>query len=667
MVRASDKQIFAYRPKGKYQKKSEDFVKSQIKKARAMGQGIRELSEQLKESQGPEKDGIEQMLDLFLGKVNLYLPDDKMYVGFEARSAKPPDVIFRIMGMLSTPAMIQYIAPDGSAKDRERQDKIEAHLNNLDPWFFRRDKQSYSQQALFWQCVAGKSYIQQTYEPYYWDKEERKRRDGESDSDLNARWKGYKGYMGPPFMRESLDPRIVFPIWTNRGPEGYVKSYRVQRFELMDAMAKVGKFVHFDRHGDVDDVVPLKKRAGLELPENSDLSPMDAVEYHEYIDDAMIYYQVGDKVVHAYDHGGSVCIAPAHGLQTGLREPDLMSVGLLWAVRNEIPQFDFLRTLWMQKAYLEIFPQLFAQLGEQDTPMSDESGNPEQWNIEPGTIKQIRGQLINALQHSASGVDFRAAIEMLSEDIDLATIPNLARGIAGAQQPGFSINQLTQSMRTNWKPLIESRELQRAYLDEQYLWAVKDTVSEPVSIFGEVANEETGHRSGTYMTLDPDDIDPYFRISVTLKPELPVDRQGMAMTGAALQERGHITWEEEVRDYQDGTNPESKRKKIMKDQMIRAWLPKATEDGMALGRVKLTNDIIEARGLNQLNQIGNLDIQALKQARQQQMTPEMAAAAAAGGGGAPQPGTASLGEGMGIPPTAGANPANPSPGPRIQG
>jgi len=131
------------------------------------------------------------------------------------------------------------------------------------------------------------------------------------------------------------------------------------------------------------------------------------------------------------------------------------------------------------------------------------------------------------------------------------------------------------------------------------------------------------------------------------------------MTGAALVERGHITEEEYTREFLDKANPVQRREQIERDKMRRALLPKILEDAMALGRVKLTNEIIAARGLDRWNEIGNLDVQALREARASTAPQE------AGEGAAPQgDGTAGLGEGNGISPTVGANQARPQPGPR---
>lgn len=658
-------------PSNRYERPSDEYIIGKVKIARELAMGLRQITDQAEQAHQLSQDTIEHMIQLFRGKVNLNLPEDKMYVGFTARTSKPSDIIFRVMGMLTAPMNIQYVASMSSTEKREASDAIEGFLNNLDPWFVRRYRRRYSDEALFWQLLVGKSYIQQTFLPYYWNNEERSRKDGESDDQYNDRVDGYKAYMGPPWFRESLDPRTVFPIDTPMGPEAWVKSYTVQRYEMIESFDRVGKRLVFDRNGGIDDIIDLKKRRGLQLPKYEGDALTSSVEYYEYIDERFVYYLVEGKVIHAYDHEGTLCISPAYGLQTGFKEADLMAVGLLWSVRNEIPQFDFLRTLWMQKAYLDVFPQLMAQLAEGDSPITDEKGAPVKWEIEPGTVKQIRGKLVNALSDAATGIDFRALMEMIAGDIDLATIPSLARGVGGAQQAGFAINQLNQSMRTMWKPIIESRQLQRSYLDEKLLTSTRDVIQERMHLFAEIDNDQTGKREGHYMTLDPDDIEPYFQVIAELTPELPIDLQGQMMTGAALHERGHITFEEMTRDFFRKTNPVQRRKDIIRDAAQRAWLPKALEDAMALGRVALTNEVIRERGLDRLNAIGNIDVQALKEARQTQQS-QMQGQAPPTDPTRPQvPGgngmSPSLGEGMGIPPTAGANPADPQPGPRVTG
>lgn len=685
--------MLGYRPeRSKYAVKSDAAILGRITKANNIAATVTGIAEQLGAEHMINTNTVDFMVDLFTSKHELGIPASKRYVNFDAKSAKPADIIFRVMGMLMAPLQLQYIAPHGGQKDKGLQDNIEAHINAVSPWLHRKYQTRFDIQNRFWQLLAGRSYLQQSYLPYYWDKTIRRRKDGEAldatdgseeinrkNSMYNARMDGYKGYAGPPFFVECVDPRIMFPIMTPMGPEGYVKKYKVQRFELDESFERIGKRLEFDAKGEkVVEIHDLNKSRGLELPMQAETTMDNSIEYYEYLDDTFCYYVVGNQVVHKYQHNGGIKVFPSYGLQTGFKEFHLMAMGILWPVRNELPQFDFMRTLWVQKAYLDVFPQLFAQLAENESPLLGDDQNPKVWNIEPSTVKQIRGQLVNALKDAQSGMDFRAAVEMFAGDIDLATIPGLARGVAGAQQPGYAINQLSQSMRTLWKPIIESAELQESSRAEHYVNTVKNVVDEDVTVFGEVEIEEEGRREGRYLTLEPKKIPDFFRIEAKLEPELPIDTQGNMMTWAELHQKGMVTWEDWVRNGIRKTNPARYREKVRRDSVERAYLPKAMEDGMALGRVALTNEIIQARGLDNLNAIGNQDIAALKAARSQQTAP--APPAGGGGGvvtdqttvppGAPGmgpntvPGTAGQ-TGNAIPPSvgvAGSNPNNAAPG-----
>lgn len=673
-----------YRPEPKrYSVKSDNYVLGKVVHAKQLAGVIRKVAEDAQADQQQKTDSFDHMVDLFTGAHNLGLPADKRYVSFDAKSSKPADVILRVMGMLTVEPKFQYISPRGSARDDVRRDKIEAHLNAYPKWLFRRWGQRWDYQSRFWQLLLGRGYIQQSYLPFHWDKETRKRRNGEEDGAYNDRIAGYKGYQGPPFYVEAPDPRTVFELPGTMGTSDWVKVYRVQRYQFDEAFARVGKRIELDRNGEAADIHDLSKPAGLQLPVQSDANTNnDAVDYYELLDDVYCYYVVGNTVVHKYKHDGGMKIFPAYGLQTGFKEHHLASLGILWAVRNEIPQFDFMRTLWMQKAYLDVFPQLLAQLKDNEQPIMGDDDNPQHWDIEPGTIKQVRGIVTSAMKEAGTGVDFRAAIESLAGDIDLATISGLARGIAGAQQPGYSINQLSQAMRSLWKPVISSGELQHSGFAEHYLWCNKNIVQETSSLFAEVEDPTTGRRSGEYFDLEPDDIDEYCQVAALLDPELPIDTQGNMMTWAKLHQEGMATWEEFTREGMRKTNPVERLRQVRKDTAVRVMMPKATEDAMALGRVKLTNDIIKTRGLDKLNAIGNMDIQALKLARSTQPLPSDAAggageAAPTGGplapsggppgtvGGGPQVVASSAGQsGGGIPPTVGANPNDPTPGPR---
>lgn len=664
----------SYRPeRGNYEVKEDRFV---IGKTKEAAEYISTLGEQVKNNQQRNTDTIDHMVSLFRGSHDLGIPADKRYVDFDAKSAKAADVIFRILGMTIAPPKRQYIGPAGSAAQRDTRDRIEGHLNALDPFLWRKYGVRYDIQNRFWQLLAGKSYIQQTYLPFYWDKTTMRRKPNEEDGDYNARVEGYRGYMGPPVLRESLDPRIVFPVPNPLGAaKEYIKIYKVQRFEVDEAFKRRGKAIQWGKGNTVDAVLDLAKKPGLELPEQSDDDRTGSVTYYEYIDDVACYYVVGDKVIDRYMHKGGMRIFEARALQTGFKEHHLSSVGILWPVRNEIPQLDFARTLWLQKAYIDVNPQLFAILGAQEDPIRGDDQKPVEWDIEPGTVKQIRGQLQNALKDAASGVDFRAFIEMMAGDIDLATISGLARGIAGAQQPGYSINQLSQTMRIHWRPIIESASLQESQMDEHYLWMVKHIIRNRCTIFGERDSDDQGGRSGGYFDLDPDDIEDYFRIESIIEPELPIDKQGNMLTWTEMGMKGWATFEEVTREGFGKMNPVTRERQIWKDMGKRAMFPKATEDAMALGRVRLTNQILEAEGLNKLNSIFSLNAQALREGRERQdppagmegagdaAPPMQAMAGPQGGGGAMVPGSAGQ-SGPGITPTVGANPGNPFPASR---
>lgn len=670
-------QLLSYKPERKrYERKADDYVVGMVNKAIApkmVAQALTTLGDDVRNANAERDDMIDYMLDLFRGRHDLGIPADKRHVHFDAKSAKPADIIFRVMGMLMAPLKFQYIPPDGSDRDSDA-DAIEAHLNALYPWMARRYQTRWDIQSLFWTLVAGRSYVQQSHLPHYWDKTVMRQRKDEPDGEYNGRVAGYRGYMGPPFLAECLDPRTTWEIRTPQGVDAWVKMYRVERFELDAAFGRIGKKPVYDVQGRIQGVTEEDKQPGQPLPIQTDAAKAGSLVYYEYIDDVMVYYVCEGRVIHSYQHNGGIRIFPAYCLQTGLKENNMDAVGILWAVRNEIPQLDFLRTIWLQMAYLTANPHLFAILGETDDPIRDESGNPREWDLSPGKITQIRGQLVNALKDAGAGVDFRAFVEMITADVDMATISPLARGYGGAQQPGYSINQLAQAMRLLWKPAIESIELQRSMMAEHYLWCQRNIVKQDMSIFAEVNEGEGPRRTGKYFTLKKDSVPEFFRVQAILDPDIPIDKQGQMITGANLHREGMITWEEMTREFFGKTNPESRRRQVYIDMAERAWLPKALEDAMALGRIQVSQEVLEAAGLDKLNSIGNMDIRALAEARKT-ASPDTAGGGPGGGGvdqpaghpGGPGPGPTPPGtpEGGGlVAQVAGANPANPNPGPR---
>lgn len=655
-----------------YDKKSNSYVLNSIKSATQ----LRALIDDIGSAQWQGKRLVDHQIALYMGSHELNIPEDKRYVDFDSKSSKAPDIIHRVGGILSTPIQPIFVPPDQEVISQNDAGVIERHIEGAYEWFKRYTKQDFQAQGIFWQLLVGRSYIQQTYLPNYWDKNFRQRKKGEEDAPFNARMRGYKAYKGPPFMVESLDPRIVMAIPGPRGPRAFVKRYVVQRFEAEQAFADAG--CPIDISQDKDGKISVKAApdgviaapAGQELPEESRDSATANVTYYEYIDERFVYYAIEDQVIHSYDHKGGIKIAVGHGITTGFKEWELASVGILYAVRNEIPQLDFLRTLWVNRAYIDVFPQLFAELGPGENPIGGED-QPTEWKIEPMTIKQVRGKITNAFRESNSGVDYRAVIAMLGEEIDSATLPPVGRGAVGAQQPGYNINQALQSMRTVWKTLITSTAEQWSELYEHYLWVVKNLIKGEVSSFTSIMGDE-GHTSGEYLSIDGKSIPDFYHVRVNYQPDLPIDKQGNAIFWMKANMEGHATDEETAREGFQRNDWRARRRQITRDRGRRFFEQQAFQDAQKLGQMQLTNKMVASQGLDSVNAPFSQSLEAMNQDAGMTPTtggPGQSTPAALPPGPAGQPPAMALTAGGGtaganITPTAGANPMNPNPGPR---
>jgi len=675
MARSRKDLVYKADPKP-YRELSDEKVVAMVRKA----DQIRELAESLESENAINYEAIDHFIALYKGTVDLGIPEGKRFVDFDARSGKAPDIIHRAMGMLMSPLNFHYVAPNKSIKSEDHAANIQRHLTGAYEWMRRKYQQQFDLQSLFWQLLVGKGYIQQTFLPNYWDKNVRRRKSEEKRGDgddenmtfkknqmYNVRIDGYKGFMGPPVFVEALDPRTVFPVMTAMGPRAWVKKYKVQRYEVEDAFADAGAPIQIvaNEDGSISEVLRLE--AGLELPESVPTTNSHEVVYYELIDDEFVHYVIENKVIHRFHHKGGIKIVPAYGLITGFKEFEMMAVSILYAVRHELPQFDFLRTLWANRAFIDVFPQLFAELEQGMDPLRNPTtGDAEVWDITPMTIKQVRGKITNAFKDAQAGVDYRALIEEMAADIDLSTISGLARGVGGAQQPGYAINQLSQAMRTIWKPVIESRQLQWSMLAEHYLWCLKHLVKEETTVFSEVTTER-GIKSGEYLSIEPDDIQDFFQVIADLSPDLPIDTQGNMLTWAKMGMEGWATDEEVSREGFGKPDWKVRRAQAERDRMRRMMLPDAMADAVALGKVRLQGQVASDLGLDKLNAPFQQDLATMRQG---------AGGTPTGGGpgqneapppqGATDPAGAAMQrqQGPGIQPTVGANPNQPAPASR---
>lgn len=621
-------------------KPTDDQVIADVQAAAAFAAGLERLAGELNSNYGPAQHSIDYMIDLFLGRTPLGIPDDLRFVAFDARSSRPADIIFRIMSALAGEVRLNYVPPTSNPKDRTRAAKIDAHLAALSESFRRVSPSRYDLQALWWLLLTGRSYVQQSYLPYYWDKEVALPREDEESNPAAyiQRMTAYKAKKGPPVLRETLDPRTVFPVYGRHGIRAYVRTYRVQRLEFERNCHAVGLAPVYGDNGLPRMLVELSQVANLELPQYTE-QPASAIVYHEYIDDDYIFYVCAGRVIYSYEHKGGIRIIPAFGLQTGMNDPQWMAFGILWPVRNEIPQLDFYRTLVAQKAYLDVFPPLIAELREGESPAVDETGAPREWKLAPGTVVQVAAQVRPALQNAPTSMDVLQILNYLAGEIDLATIPSLMRGQAPQYQAGYSVNQMLAATRTHWKPFIQAIEMQEALLAEHYLELVKSHIRQPVVTYGTVT-DRSGAASRRYIELSPNDIDDYPRVEARHTAELPVDRQAIAQVWWNLFKEGGATWEDFVIEGLGRSDPENYRRQAERDMGRRQLFPAAMQAATALARVKLVNDLIKQRGLDKANVLLTADIESLLQGTQEGAPPEQQALAP----GAPLPINPALGQ-----------------------
>ncbi|MEY4761786.1 MAG: hypothetical protein RLZZ200_1642, partial [Pseudomonadota bacterium] len=114
-----------------YTPKSGEYVVGRIRQAttamarassiaREAAKELPAFADELKQVSQLNTDTMDHMVNLFTAAVELGIPADKRYVNFDAKSAKPADIIFRVMGMLQSPIRFQYVPPKGSQADLDR-------------------------------------------------------------------------------------------------------------------------------------------------------------------------------------------------------------------------------------------------------------------------------------------------------------------------------------------------------------------------------------------------------------------------------------------------------------------------------------------------------------------------------------------------------------------
>lgn len=235
------------------------------------------------------------------------------------------------------------------------------------------------------------------------------------------------------------------------------------------------------------------------------------------------------------------------------KAPDPVLLALKWLV----PALDNLLTMKMNWAHLAAYPNpVFTPTGAELAPLGDD-GAASTFEWKPGKLLQAPyGHKFEFVSPPAVGEDLNQLIVILRGLIDVAGIPSVFRGIGGADQAGYAINQLIAAANLTYKVLskVAQNQLQAA---AAFLWHIVNSRIRQTVYVLEMAdfNPETGKprrkSKSAWLGLTPNSadksalvapIDHLAKLIYSFRPVLPTDEQARAMIAMQLTNAARPLW-----------------------------------------------------------------------------------------------------------------------------
>lgn len=270
-----------------------------------------------------------------------------------------------------------------------------------------------------------------------------------------------------------------------------------------------------------------------------------------------------------------------------------VSYPALYALRYLVPALDALLTMKMNWAYLSAFPVVVMEpmAGVQQMldslPAGDPGDPPASMTWKPGKVYfPPSGYTMKFLEPPKTGADVDTMIQELGELINIAGIPNVFRGIGGARQPGYSINQLMAAAQLTYRQLGTALEHQLEDAALLMLHMTKVISGEdnavPIYVMGQVGDSKqyVGLKAKGGLQKQVAPIDLLGPPKCTFRPVLPTDEQSEAMIGMQLLNAPRQVRPHEIilAKYFQSENPAQELDDIAVEKSLELLMPEVIED-----------------------------------------------------------------------------------------
>lgn len=418
-------------------------------------------------------------------------------------------------------------------------------------------------------------------------------------NELKARRKDAQRGARLPFSWVDVDPMSYMPVY---GPTGEVEAViELTERPIRAVLATYNRLLAYKKISGKWSFIPLVALGEPEPPSGQDVSydTRQTVEVWEYWDRACSITFVEDVPVKYSEHNtGQVPYFEAYSKPNSSRDPERRSRPTSYKQKWLVELLNRFWTMMGNVGYLYCYPTPVTETPlDANVPLGADGRPPHiEWEVGKH-ITLLAGQKLMFVSPPAEHMQLmgnliQQALQLFDQSSGLGPA---IRGVGGADQPGYALQQLIGASLLSLKPAIKQRDwmLSRAIA---YTWRLIETrVGEPVPVWGTNPDADKGGKK--WLELGPDDIKGYYKIEVESKPlmgqlRISLGAFGASMVKARMMSRGRAMSEllgiEQPEDEMDDiaidelleTDPHLKKQMFEVALKRAGLLPSAAPPGM---------------------------------------------------------------------------------------
>lgn len=373
-----------------------------------------------------------------------------------------------------------------------------------------------------------------------------------------------------PFSWVDVDPMTYMPVY---GPTGEVEAViELTERPIRAVLASYNKVLAYKKVGRSNQWIPLVALGEAEPPDGQDTTydTRQTVPVWEYWDRACTITFVEDVPVKYAEHNtGQVPYFEAYAKPDSSHDPERKSRPTGFKQKWLVELLNRFWTMMGNVGYLYCYPTPVTETPlDANVPLAADGRPPHiEWEVGKH-ITLMAGQKLLFVSPPAEHMTLMSdliqqALRLFDQSSGLGPA---IRGVGGADQPGYALQQLIGASLLSLKPAIKQRDwmLARAIA---YTWRLIETrIGEPVPVWGTNPDADKGGKK--WLELGPDDIKGYYKVEVESKPLMGQLRISLGSFGASMVKARMMSRGRAMEELLGIEQPEDEMDDIAIDEML---------------------------------------------------------------------------------------------------